>query len=473
MAEQNKILINNTWRQTDIRMPVCSPYDGTAVADVYRAGEAQIGEALKAAVKAFAVTRNRASHERAVLLSNTADLLQKRNDELARSIALEAGKPITAARAEVQRAVTTFSLAAEEATRMGGEVLPLDITPAAGNRIAITRRFPIGPVLAITPFNFPLNLVAHKIAPALAAGNTVVHKPSSATPLTALKLGEALLEAGLPEGAVNILPCSAGLAEKMVTDERIRMVSFTGSPDVGWKLKHICGRKKISLELGGNAAVVVEPDADINLAVARSVFGGYVYAGQVCIGLQRIYVHENIYSEFEKKFIEQVEAIKTGDPLSEETFVGPLIQPGEAERIHEWVEEARQLGGEVLCGGTYSGNIYLPTVLARVPDHARCVRCEIFGPVTVLFPYTSFDKALAEVNNSDYGLQAGIFTRDIEKIFTAFKRLEVGGVMVNEVPTFRVDNFPYGGIKHSGFGREGVKYALEEMTDIKVMVMHN
>ncbi len=473
MKDTYGLLINNEWIQTDATLAVTNPYSGEKVGTVCLAGEDEAGKAADAARNAFETMRGMAAYERAELLSRTADLIAARTDMFADVICREAGKPMTAARGEVGRAVATFRMAAEEATRQYGEVLPLDVTAAAGDRLGITRRFPIGTVLAISPFNFPLNLVAHKIAPALAVGNTVVHKPASSTPLTAMLLGEMLLEAGMPAGAVNVIPCRAAVAEKLVEDDRISMVSFTGSPEVGWHLKSICGMKKIALELGGNAAAIVEPDADIETAMAKCAGGGYVYAGQVCISLQRIYVHRSIYETFTEQFVEKVAALKTGDPQLDLTVVGPLISQEESERVHEWVQEARDMGGRVLTGGSSEGAVYLPTVLADVPPHSRCVCREVFGPVTVLCPYDTFDDALEAVNDSEYGLQAGVFTRDIEKTLQAFNRLEVGGVMVNEVPTFRVDNFPYGGVKKSGFGREGVKYAMEEMTEIKIMVLHN
>lgn len=473
MSQIYGLLLQNRWRETPDRLPVRNPYNGQTLAEVCRASAGELDEAIAAAQQAFTAMRRMPAYERAGLLRRTAELIAARSEDFARTICLESGKPISASRAEVQRSINTFTLAAEEATRISGEVLPLDIAPASAGRIALIRRFPIGPVLAITPFNFPLNLVAHKIAPALAVGNPVVHKPSSSAPLTSLKLGEVLIEAGMPSGAVNILPCPAAVAEKAAQDERLSMVSFTGSPAVGWRLKSICGRKKITLELGGNAAAVIEPDADMGLAIERCVFGGYVYAGQVCIALQRIYIHETVYEQFARTFVDKVEKLTAGDPLAEETFVGPLITHEEVMRVHAWVEEARSLGGQVLTGGTYRDAIYMPTVLAKVPRQARCVCCEVFGPVTVLFSYQDFEQALEAVNDSVYGLQAGVFTRDIGKIMMAFNRLEVGGVMVNDVPTFRADNFPYGGVKDSGFGREGVSCAMEEMSEAKVLVVHD
>jgi acyl-CoA reductase-like NAD-dependent aldehyde dehydrogenase len=467
------LLLNNIWVKTNDTIALKSPYTREIIARVSRASIAEAKKAVDAAHAAFAASRKLPAYERAAILRKTAELIIKHGDGLAETIALEAGKPIKAAKAEVTRAAMVFQLAAEEALRIRGEVLPLDIAPDTGNRIGITRRFPIGPVLAITPFNFPLNLVAHKIAPAIAAGNTVIHKPSSAAPLTGLRLGELLLEAGMPAGMVNVLPCTAQVAATLIADERIKMISFTGSPDAGWDIKAQAGKKKVALELGGNAAVIVEPDADIHAAVERCVYGGYVYAGQVCISVQRIYIHHTIYKEFTAEFVDRVKKLKTGDPLLPETDVGPLISLDEIHRVQEWVEEARQQGATILTGGSYEGTIYQPTVLADVPKHARCVSRELFAPITILFSYKNFDEAIDAANDSIYGLQAGVFTRSIDKAMLAFNRLDVGGVMINEVPTFRVDNFPYGGVKHSGLGREGVRYAIEEMTEIRIMVLHN
>jgi len=471
--KEYSLLINNNRENTNDKISLKNPYSGEVIAYVSKASATEAEKAVKAACTAFAVSRSQPAYQRAAILRNTADLITKHSEGLAETIALEAGKPIKSARAEVLRAAMVFQIAAEESLRITGEVLPLDIAPDTGNRIGITRRFPVGPVLAITPFNFPLNLVAHKIAPAIAAGNTVIHKPSSATPLTALRLGELLIEAGMPAGMVNIIPCSPDIAEVVISDERIKMISFTGSPDVGWNIKAKAGKKKVVLELGGNAAVIIEPDADLNRAVERCIYGGYVFAGQVCIAVQRIYIHETIYEEFAGEFVKRVKQLKTGDPLVAETDVGPLISAAEIQRVQEWIEEAIQQGGTVLTGGYYEGTIYQPTVLADVPRSARCVSRELFAPVTILCSYKNFDEAIEAVNDSLYGLQAGVFTRDIDKVMTAFNRLDVGGVMINEVPTFRVDNFPYGGVKDSGLGREGVRYALEEMTEIKIMVLHN
>ncbi len=473
MNLEGRVLIGNVWKETNQKIEVKNPFNNEIIAECFYGRKSEIEAALKEALKAFKIMRAMPSFKRAEILKRTAEIIAEKKEDFAQLISLEAGKPISAAKAEVDRTVITFSLASEEATRIYGEVLPLDISAASGNRIGIIRRFPLGVIASITPFNFPLNLVAHKVAPALAAGNSVVHKPSSSTPLTSLKLGQAMIEAGMPEGAVNVVPCSGSNADSMVVDERIGMISFTGSPEVGWGIKSRSGRKKVALELGGNAAVVIEPDSDIEAAAERCVAGGYAYSGQVCISLQRIYVHEKIYNQFKNVFVEKVKEIKIGDPALQDTVVGPLITEEEVKRVGDWVLEAADMGGKILAGGTWEGNIYMPTVLEEVPKHARCVKDEIFGPVTVLSHYSDFDEVIDKVNDSVYGLQAGVFTQDIGKALKAFNRIEAGGVVINEVPTFRVDNFPYGGIKNSGFGREGLKYAVEEMTEIKIMVVDN
>lgn len=394
-------------------------------------------------------------------------------DELSRTLCLESGKPIKHARGEVTRAVSTLTIASEEAGRIGGETVPLDITPAAGDRLGIVRRFPLGPISGISPFNFPLNLVCHKVAPALAAGNTITLKPASATPLSALLLGDILLQAGMIPGAYNVLPCSASVAEPLVTDPRLKMITFTGSAEVGWGLKTRAGKKRVCLELGGNAAVVVEPDADMDFAVQRSVLGGYAYAGQICISVQRIFVQRDVYQTFRDRFVEGVNNLILGDPLLEETDVGPMIDEPSAVQTEAWVEEACAAGAKILTGGERNGTFFQPTVLEGAPRDAKVACEEVFAPVVVLDAYDRFEEALERVNDSVFGLQAGIFCKDVEKVFRAFNDIEAGGVIVNDIPTYRVDHMPYGGVKDSGFGREGVKYALEEMTEIKLMVVNH
>ena len=351
--------------------------------------------------------------------------------------------------------------------------MPLDITPAAGDRLGVIRRFPRGPIAGISPFNFPLNLVCHKVAPALASGNTISVKPASATPLSALLLGEILLEAGALPGSYNVIPCSARLAEPLVTDPRLKMVTFTGSAEVGWGIKSKAEKKMVCLELGGNAATMVEPDADMDFAVQRCILGGYAYAGQICISIQRIYVHEKVFDEFTDAFVKGVEVLHVGDPLLEETDVGPMIDEASAVQTEEWIKEAVSQGAKTLTGGQRNGTMVQPAVLVNVPRDAKVSWEEVFAPVVVLDSYKTFEEAMEKVNDSKFGLQAGVFTKDIEKAFKAFNGIDVGGVVVNDIPTFRVDHMPYGGVKDSGFGREGVKYAIEEMTEIKIMVVNH
>ena len=450
---------------------VRNPFDDSIVGEVAKAGPVELERATASAVAAFETTRRLSSGARSSILGAASAGLARRKEEIARTIALEAGKPIKLARGEVDRAAHTFSAAADEARRIGGEVIPLDVTAASEGRLGITRRFPLGPVLAISPFNFPLNLVAHKLAPALAAGNPFVHKPASATPLTALLLGEILLEAGAPPEAVSVLPSSGADAERLVADDRFRVLTFTGSPDVGWRLREKAGKKRVLLELGGNAAVVIHDDADLDRALERMVAGAFAYSGQVCISVQRIYVQERVYAGFAGRLVERANALKLGNPLDEAADLGPMLDDAAAERVEAWVSEALRGGAKALCGARRDGRFYQPTVLENVSPSMKVHGCEIFGPVANLYPYRDFDDALRQVNDSPFGLQAGVFTRDAGRIFRAFEALEVGGVVVDDAPTFRVDHMPYGGEKASGLGREGVKYAIEEMTQLKLLAL--
>jgi glyceraldehyde-3-phosphate dehydrogenase (NADP+) len=416
--------------------------------------------------------RSMPSHARARALQAIADGVKARQEEFAQTIVAEGGKPILDARREVGRAIQTLILAAEEAKRMPGEVVPLDLTPGMDSYLGMTQRFPIGPVLGITPFNFPINLVMHKVAPCFAVGNPIVIKPAPQTPLTALKLGEVVLEAGLPAGAFSVLPCENAVAERLVVDPRYQMLSFTGSAPVGWMLKAKCGKKRVALELGGNAAVIVEPDADLDYAATRCMVGGFGYAGQTCISVQRIFVHERIRDAFTALLLEKVKTLKSGDPAHEETVVGPLIDQGAAQRVEAWVAEAVAQGGRLLIGGGRRGAVVEPTVLTDVRPTMKVSCQEVFGPVVAVTSYQRFEEALAAVNDSAYGLQAGIFTRDINRIFQAYRELQVGAVLANEIPTFRADHMPYGGVKDSGLGREGVRYAMQEMTEPKLLVLN-
>jgi acyl-CoA reductase-like NAD-dependent aldehyde dehydrogenase len=391
---------------------------------------------------------------------------------LARIMALEAGKPLKASRVEVDRAVFTFAVAAEEAVRIGGEYLPLDWQASTAGRWGIVRRFPPGPIAAITPFNFPINLVAHKLAPAIAAGCSIVHKPAPQTPLTAMRLAQIIEEAGWPAGALNVLPLSNDDAGKIVSDDRIKLLSFTGSTAVGWALKQKAGKKRVVLELGGNAAVIVCADSNLDFAIERCVAGGFVYSGQTCISVQRIMVEASVYDAFLAGLVPRVQKLKVGDVLDEGTDVGPLINEGAAQRVVEWIGEAVKGDAKLLCGGQRNGATVTPAVLTNTKPGMRINCMEIFGPVVTVEKFTDYEAALASVNQSDFGLQAGLFTRDFKRITQAFETLEVGGLMVGEVPTFRIDHMPYGGVKDSGLGREGLRYAIEEMTEPRLLAIN-
>jgi acyl-CoA reductase-like NAD-dependent aldehyde dehydrogenase len=465
------VLMEGRWVQTGDVVEVRSPYDGALVAVVHRAGPQELEAAVAAAVRAFEVTRRLPSWRRAEILERVRAGIAARREEFARTIALEAGKPIRTARVEVDRALFTFQVAAEEAKRIYGEIIPLDWMPGTEGRVGYIRRVPLGPILGITPFNFPLNLVAHKVAPALAAGNPILIRPSTKTPVSALKLGEVILEAGWPPEGFAVLPCTTEDAERLVQDERIRMLTFTGSPAVGWSLKARAGRKRVTLELGGNAGVIVHRDADLDYAAERVTWGGFTYAGQSCISVQRVYLHEEIYEAFLENLLPRVAALRVGDPLDEATDVGPVIDREAAERIEAWVTEAITGGAEVLIGGHREGNLWMPTVLANLQEDMKVSCQEVFGPLVGVYRYADPLEAIRMVDRSVYGLQAGIFTYDWRLIEAAFEGIEVGALVVNDVPTFRVDHMPYGGVKLSGFGREGVRYAIEEMTERKLMVV--
>ena len=465
--------VNNGWVETGEMLTVLSPWSGEVVGEVTLAGEAEWEAALTAAQKAALTFKALSSRERQEMLEMLAAGVQARQEELAQTIVAEGGKPITYARGEMARGVLTLSLAAQEAARIGGEVLPLDVTAASRGRWGLTRRFPLGPVLGISPFNFPFNLVAHKVGPALAAGNPIIIKPPSATPLTALKLAEIYAEAGLPPGGLQVLPSASQLAERYAADERLKALSFTGSAAVGWRLKNLAGRKKVILELGGNAACIVDADADLEKAAARSAIGAFAHAGQVCISVQRLLVHQEIYAAFKEIFLRTIEEkVVVGDPSRKETVVGPFIDAAAAAKVRQWVEEALAGGARLVAGGVGEGKLMPPTVLENVKPDMKVWKDEIFGPVVVLTPYTDFSQALELANDSVYGLQAGVFTRSLPHAWQAFETLEVGGVIINDVPAFRVDNMPYGGVKASGFGREGLRYAIEELTELRLLALH-
>ncbi len=471
MGDSCGLYIGGRWRRTKTVREVRSPWDGSVVGSVCLGSEEDVLDAIEAARAAFAVTKEYSSAERSALCSGIASGIASKKEAFARTIALESGKPISQARREVERAIATFTIASEEAKRIGGEGVPIDIDPATKGYAALVARFPIGPVAAISPFNFPLNLVAHKVAPALACGCTVVHKPSRNTPLTAVMLAEAIGEAGAPPGACNMVPCGKPAAELLATDPRIAMLTFTGSAEVGWHLKGLAPRKKVALELGGNAGVFVGADADLNWAAKRCALGAYAYAGQICISVQRVYVESAVFEEFVKLFLEETSRLKVGDPLDEKTFVGPMIDEASADRVMEWVDEAVRGGAKLLCGGARKGNLVDPILLTGVDPRMKISAGEAFGPVALVEPCGGPEDGIARIDDSRFGLQAAVFTHDIRTIHLAYRAIEVGGLIVNDYPTFRADNYPYGGMKDSGFGREGVRYAIEEMTEPRTLVI--
>lgn len=465
-------LVDGKWVEDGDVVEVKAPYDGAVVGRVFQGRKQHAEAAIAAAVKAFGTTRRLPAFERQRMLRRVAEGIAKHKEEFSRTLCQEAGKPIRAARTEVERAIFTFTVAAEESTRIYGEYLPLDWQEYTAGRWGIVKRFPLGPIAGITPFNFPLNLVAHKVAPAIAAGCPMVLKPAPQTPLSSILLAEVVQQAGWPDGALNVLPLSNDDASVLVTDDRLKMISFTGSAAVGWQIKKNSSKKKVILELGGNAGVIVHSDADIEYAAERCVAGGFGYAGQTCISVQRILVQQSVYGRFTDLFLAGVKALKTGDPLDEATDVGPLIRESDAQRTADWIQEAVRGGARVLCGGNRKGSIIEPTVLSGTKPDMKVNCQEMFGPVVTVEPYGEFDEALRQINGSAYGLQAGIFTRDAKRMFQAFEELEVGGLLAGDVPSFRIDHMPYGGVKDSGIGREGLRYAIEEMTEPKLMVMN-
>jgi acyl-CoA reductase-like NAD-dependent aldehyde dehydrogenase len=454
-------------------LAVRNPWNGAAVESTWLGGEAEFENATQAAVAAAPVMRAMPAHQRAAILSAASRGIAAQRDELARVIASEAGKPIREAAIEVDRATMTFQIAAEEAKRIGGEVIPMDVAPHGAGRFALTKRFPIGPIAAISPFNFPLNLSAHKVAPAIAAGNPLVLKPATKTPLSALRMAGILRQAGLPDGALSVVPMPREIGDRLVTDERYKLLTFTGSSAVGWRMKARAGKKRVILELGGNAPVIVDETADLDFATARIAAGGYSFAGQSCISVQRVLVNEHVFDRFAERLVAKVDALRVGDPLDPATDVGPMIEEDEAARIESWVAEAVQSGGRVLTGGRRLGpSVYAPTVLADVPSTSKVCAQEAFAPIVALSRFAAFEDAVAEANRTAYGLQAGVFTADLERAMVAFDGIETGGLLINDVPTFRVDHMPYGGVKDSGLGREGPRYTIEEMTELKLLIIN-
>jgi acyl-CoA reductase-like NAD-dependent aldehyde dehydrogenase len=469
-AAERKLLIGGEWVETGEWIEVRSPYDDAPVGRVAQAGAEETRRALDAAEQAMRTPL--AAHERAAILDRVAAALEERHDEVARLICAEAGKPLKAARVEATRAVSTYTMAAVEARKLAGDVVPMDAAPAGVGKLALTLRLPIGVVAAISPFNFPLNLVAHKIAPALAAGCAVVLKPASQTPLSALLLAELETEAGLPAGWLNVVcgPASE-IGDVLVEDERVRLITFTGSVPVGWKLRERAPRKRVNLELGNATPAIVSADADLDDAAKRLAENAFSFAGQSCISVQRIYVEQGAYDGFVERFLPLVGALEVGDPADEATDVGPLISEQDRDRILTWIEEAKAAGAEILAGGTVEDGLLRPTVIAGAPADAKVSREEVFGPVCTLSRVRSLDEAITLANGTRFGLQAGVFTRDVQFALRAARELEFGGVTVNEAPTFRADQMPYGGVKDSGNTREGPAYAVREMTEERVVVL--
>lgn len=474
MIKQFPYFLGNIPKQSDELLNVLDKYTEEPIANVSLANSDAIEKAISLATLASSPMRALSSFARKTILDKCVQGLMTRAEELSLVISQESGKPIKDAKTEVARAINTFQIAAEESTRILGEILPIDTTSRSESFIGQWKRIPIGPCLFITPFNFPLNLVAHKVAPAIAAGCPFILKPASITPISALILGEILADVGLPKGAFSILPTTVENAEIMVKDDRLKLLSFTGSDKVGWDLKSKSGKKRVILELGGNAACIVDQDQaqDLDSVVERLVFGAFYQSGQSCISVQRIIIHASIYNALKEKLIKKTEQLKSGNPLLSETFLGPLISEKDAIRIESWIEEAIKMGATLLCGGKRIGSIVDATLLEHVPSNAKLNYAEAFGPVAILESYSDFKEALHKANDTAYGLQAGVFTNDLRRAYQAWDVLEVGGVIINDVPSWRADNMPYGGVKSSGTGREGVRFAIEHLTEIRMMVIN-
>lgn len=470
-AERYPLYVANRPEQPNADLEVTDKATGQVVTHVALAGPAEMERAIASAVEAAPLLRRLPSYERRAVLEHCVRRFEEQAETLALTLCVEAGKPLRDSRGEVTRLIDTFRVAAAECTRPLGEVLDLEISPRARGYSGMTKRVPIGPCALVSPFNFPLNLAAHKVAPALAAGCPFVLKPASRTPLGALLIASILAETDLPPGTFSVLPANRDVADTLVTDDRIKLLSFTGSPAVGWDMKARAGKKKVVLELGSNSACIVDEDADLEDAVGRLVTGAFYQSGQSCISVQRIYAHRRIYEDLRERLVAKTRALVMGDPKSEDTFIGPMIAESEARRLESWIEEAVQAGARVLCGGKRHGAFFEATLLENVPKQCRVVGSEAFGPVAVLSPFDDFDQVLSEVNDSRYGLQAGIFTRDLYKAQRAWDELDVGGVLIGDVPSFRVDHMPYGGVKDSGLGREGVRYAIESMTEPRLLVI--
>ncbi len=472
MSETRRFLLNGEWRKSSATFPVRFPFTGEVVAEVYKPDPNDLEDAIQVSQAGFIKMRKMPAHQRSSALRRLSDLMRDYSEEFIELLCIEGGKTRKVARVETARAIQTVFVASEEARRIEGEWVPLDWVADGENRIGIVKRFPIGPVFCIAPFNYPLNLACHKIAPALAAGNSVILKPASSTPLSALLLGKLALEAGIPPEAISIVPCSGSQAETIVKDDRIKMFSFTGSSEVGWRLKQVCGRKKYTLELGGNAAAIIHEDANLAYAAKRIASGGFLNAGQNCISVQRVLIQDQVYSKAVDLIVNEVNQLNVGDPRLEATDVGPMISEDAAIQTENWIKEAIVEGARLLTGGTRENSIIRPTLLVDVQADMKVCRQEVFAPVITIDRYGTFEQAIELANSTDYGLQGGIFTQNINRIMKAFEEIDVGGLMVNDVSTFRVDHMPYGGVKGSGIGREGPKYVIEEMTEPKLMIIN-
>lgn len=469
--QRTRLWIGGQERETREVQEVRSPYDGRVVGEVCVGSARDLDDAVSVADRGFDASRRLPTHRRVEILEGIARGIEAHLHELAELITRESGKPIQFSLGEVARAIVTFSLGAGEARRFGGEVQPIDLQARAEGRLCLWTRVPRGPVAAISPFNFPLNLVAHKLSPAFAVGAPVVLKPPPQSPLTAFRLAQLCKDAGLPDEMLSVVHCSPEVGQRMVEDERMKVLSFTGSDAVGWKLKSLAGKKQVLLELGGNAPCVVDEDVDLDTVMDPIVKGAWAHAGQVCIKIQRVFVHERRFDEFLERFVEATTNVPSGDPMDLETVVGPLIEREHVQRVLDWIREAVDGGARLHCGGEAEGSVVRPTVLTEVKPEMHVCKDEIFGPVTVVEPFADFEEALAKCNATRFGLQAGVFTRDLNKALKAFEELDYGGVLVGETPMFRVDNYPYGGTKDSGFGREGVRFAMEEMSEPKVLII--
>jgi acyl-CoA reductase-like NAD-dependent aldehyde dehydrogenase len=472
MSNEFPMFLAGNWATSDEKLTIVNPYSGETVGTTYQATREQLDQAIEAAAQSFEVLRTMPTYDRVALLSEFARRMRERRDEVAQMITAESGKPIKDAEVEADRGVFTIETAAEEAKRIGGEVMPLDLLPSSKGRFGIVRRFPVGPIAGISPFNFPLNLALHKLAPALASGNPIVLKPPSRDPLTMLLVAQMLDEIGIPEGAVSVLPMSREVGDAMVEDDRFKLLSFTGSPDVGWEMKKRAGRKKVVLELGGNAGVVIDEDADLDFAAQRVRTGAFSYAGQVCISVQRVYVVESVYDKFKQKLVERTSQLVVGDPSDRATDLGPMIDEKAASRSEKWIQDAVEAGATVVTGGKANGRFLEPTIIEGASRESFVCSREAFAPLVNLFPVRSFGEAITQVNDSVFGLQAGIFTNKLEHALYAFESIEAGGIIMNDIPTYRIDHMPYGGIKDSGLSREGLRYAIEDMTEMRLLVIN-